>query len=69
MKATIEIIEGFCSIVLKAENEFEKTLIEDFKKESDNKIIEAAPRIDNDYSYGSKSNHRITIDIKKIKKL
>jgi hypothetical protein len=64
MTSTIEITNGYCSIVLKAENEFERALIENLKKESEKCVIEATPRVDSDYGYNSKKNHRISIDIK-----
>jgi hypothetical protein len=64
MTTTIEIINGYCSIILKAENEFEKTLIENLQKESENCLIEATPRMDTEMYGNNKKNHRITIDIK-----
>jgi hypothetical protein len=65
MKATIEIIDGFCTIVLKAENQFEKTLIEDFETENQNSTTQVTPRTDSEQYGNSRKNHRIIIDIKR----
>ena len=65
MKATIEIIDGFCTIVLKAENQFEKTLIEDFETESKNSTTQVTPRTDSEQYGNIRKNHRIIIDIKR----
>lgn len=63
MKSTVTIINGMCTIELRAENEFEKTMIEDFEKQENGKVVECRPRTDTTQYGQGKTNHRIYIDI------
>jgi hypothetical protein len=62
MKAEVKISEGFTEIILKAENAFERNLIESFEKEQIDKTVTAKARIDSEMYAHSKKNHRIYID-------
>lgn len=67
MKAKIEIQDGSVKIVLTAENEFEKTMIDDAKKRDD---LEKTVSFKSDYNYGIYQNQRIELSfIKKGKEL
>jgi hypothetical protein len=61
MKTKVEIWQGKAKIVLRAENEFEKDLIEKIK--NSRKGYETETTVLTDYSYQSHSNHRIEIDL------
>ncbi len=64
MKAKVIIENGQTTIVLLAENEFEKDVIE--KVKSDKTKYELDTMFKTDYSYSYHSNHNIEIKIKKV---
>jgi hypothetical protein len=61
MKTKVEICQGKAKIVLHAENEFEKDLIEKIKDSRKGYATETT--VLTDYIYQSHKNHRIEIDL------
>ena len=62
MKTKIEIWQGKAKIVLLAENEFEKDLIEKIK---DSRVgYQTTTDVLTEYSYSTHKNHRIEINLK-----
>jgi hypothetical protein len=62
MKAEVKISEGFTEIILKAENAFERNLVESFEREQIDKTVTAKARTDSEMYSQNKKNHRIYID-------
>lgn len=62
MKAKLIIESGISTIILTAENEFEKTLIDDSQKDSN---LETTVSVKSDYSFVAYVDQRIEIRLSK----
>lgn len=64
MKATVIIEQGFTKVVLKAENEFEKDIVEKIKDYRGDYEIETT--VSTNYQFQTHNDHKIELSIKEI---
>lgn len=67
MKSKVTIENGEVDIILTPENEFEKDIIEKVKEGKDKKIWNVFCDAECDYSFGTYSKHKFTINLKETR--